>query len=64
VNFNGGAPGNYYGTELDGRAQWRYLEHFAFDLEGALLFPGSALRDEDGHAVNSFLVQARTTFFF
>ena len=64
VNFNGGAPGNYYGTELDGRAQWRYLEHFAFDLEGAVLFPGSALRDEDGHAVNSFLVQARTTFFF
>ncbi|HEX3345016.1 MAG TPA: hypothetical protein VHS09_10615 [Polyangiaceae bacterium] len=64
VNFNGGAPGRYYGTELDGRAQWRYLEHFALDLEGAALFPGSALRDEDGHAVNSFLVQARTTFFF
>ena len=40
VNFNGGAPGNYYGTELDGRIQWRYLEHFAFDLEGAVLFPG------------------------
>lgn len=64
VNFNGGAPGHYYGTELDGRVQWRYLEHFAFDLEGAVLFPGSALRDEDGHAVNSFLVQTRTTFFF
>ena len=64
VNFNGGAPGNYYGTELDGRAEWRYLEHFALDLEGAVLFPGSALRDEDGHAVNSFLLQARTTFFF
>ena len=64
VNFNGGAPGHYYGTEIDGRAQWRYLEHFALDLEGAVLFPGSALRDEDGHAVDSFLVQARTTFFF
>ena len=64
VNFNGGAPGNYYGTEIDGRFQWRYLEHFAFDLEGAVLFPGSALRDEDGHAVNSFLMQGRTTFFF
>ena len=64
VNFNGGAPGNYYGTELDGRLQWRYVEHFVFDLEGAVLFPGSALRDEDGHAVNSFLAQARTTFFF
>jgi hypothetical protein len=64
VNYNGGVPGNYYGTELDGRAQWRYLEHFAFDLEGAVLFPGSALTDEDGHAVRSFMVQGRTTFFF
>lgn len=64
VNFNGGAPGDYYGTELDGRFQWRYLEHFLFDLEGAVLFPGSALKDEDGHAVNSFLLQARTTVFF
>jgi len=64
VNYNGGPPGNYYGTELDARAQWRYLDHFAFDLEGALLFPGSALQDEDGHAVRSFMTQARTTFFF
>ncbi len=64
VNFNGGAPGNYYGTELDGRLQWRYVEHFLFDLEAAVLFPGDALRDEDGHAVNSFLLQSRTTFFF
>ncbi len=64
VNFNGGAPGNYYGTELDGRFQWRYLEHFLFDLEGAVLFPGSALQDEDGHAVNSYMAQVRTTFFF
>ncbi len=64
VNFNGGAPGNYYGTELDGRFQWRYMDHFAFDLEGAFLVPGSALKDEDGHAVNSFMVTGRTTFFF
>ncbi|MEO8797079.1 MAG: hypothetical protein ABI551_04270, partial [Polyangiaceae bacterium] len=64
VNFNGGAPGGYYGTELDGRAQWRYLDHFALDLEGAVLFPGSALQDEDGHAVRSFMVDARTTVFF
>lgn len=64
VNFNGGAPGSYYGTELDGRAQWRYLDHFALDLEGAVLFPGTALQDEDGHAVRSFMVDARTTVFF
>jgi hypothetical protein len=64
VNYNGGAPGSYYGTELDARLQWRYMDHFLFDLEGALLFPGSALKDEDGHAVNSFMTQARTTFVF
>ena len=51
VNFNGGQPGNYYGTELDGRIQWKYLKHVEFDLEGAVLFPGSALQDQDGHAV-------------
>ncbi len=64
VNFVGGKPGTYYGTELDGRVQWRFLDHFAFDLEGAVLFPGEALRDEDGNAVRSVLVQGRTTFFF
>ncbi len=63
VNFAGGAPGSFYGTELDGRIQWRYLDHFAVDLEGAVLFPGSALLDQDGHAVRSFLAQARTTYF-
>ncbi|MGH7284723.1 MAG: hypothetical protein ACRELY_24625 [Polyangiaceae bacterium] len=64
VNYNGGAPGHFYGTELDARAEWRYLEHFAFDLESALLFPGNALQDEDHHAVRSFMTEARTTFFF
>jgi hypothetical protein len=64
VNFNGGKPGRYYGTELDGRIQYRFLEHFLFDLEGAILFPGDALRDADGNAVRSVLVQGRTTFFF
>jgi hypothetical protein len=64
VNYNGGAPGGYYGTEIDTRLSWRYMDHFIFDLEGALLFPGSALKDEDGHAVNSFVTQARTTFTF
>ena len=63
VNFAGGKPGRFYGTELDGRLQWRFLEHFLFDLEGAVLFPGNALRDVDGYAVRSGLVQARTTFF-
>src|SRR5690606_16448066 len=64
VNFVGGRPGNFYGAEIDGRSQWRFLEHFAPDLEAAVLFPGDALQNANGEAVNSFLTQGRTTFFF
>jgi hypothetical protein len=64
VNYNGGKPGNFYGTELDLRLQWEYLNHFLFDLEGAVLFPGDAFEDENGQAARSFLVQGRTTFVF
>jgi len=64
VNFAGGKPGNYWGTELDARVSYRYLDHFVFDLEGAVLFPGNALQDEDGYAVRSVLLQGRTTFYF
>lgn len=64
VNFVGGKPGTFYGTELDARFQWRFVEHFALDLEAAVLFPGDALEDENGQAVNAFLTQGRTTFFF
>lgn len=64
VNFNGGRPGHFYGTELDGRFQWKYLDHFLFDLEGAVLFPGDAFDDENGQAVRSVLIQGRSTFVF
>lgn len=64
VNFNGGKPGNYWGTELDGRISYRYLDHFLIDLEGAVLFPGNALRNADGFAARSVMVQGRTTFYF
>jgi hypothetical protein len=64
VNYNGGKPGTFYGIELDGRFQWRFEEHFIFDLEGAILFPGDAFEDENGQAVRSVLVQGRTTFAF
>lgn len=64
VNYAGGEPGHYYGTEIDLRAQWRFLQHFAADLEGAVLFPGDAFEDENGDAVRAVLVQGRTTFFF
>lgn len=63
VNYVGGAPDRFYGTEIDGRIQYRLFDHFAADLEGAVLFPGSALEDANGDAVRSFLVQARGTFF-
>jgi hypothetical protein len=64
INFAGGKPGRYYGTELDGRIQYRFMEHFLADLEGAVLFPGNALQNQDGYAVRSGMCQARTTFFF
>jgi hypothetical protein len=63
VNYVGGAPDRFYGTELDGRIQYKLWDHFAADLEGAVLFPGSALQDANGDAVRSFLVQARGTFY-
>jgi hypothetical protein len=63
VNFVGGAPDRFYGTELDARIQYRLFDHFAADLEGAILFPGSALEDANGDAVRSLLVQGRGTFF-
>jgi hypothetical protein len=64
VNFVGGKPGSFYGVELDARAQWQFLNHFALDLEGAVLLPGDALQDRNGDAVHSFLVQGRTTFYY
>jgi hypothetical protein len=64
VNYDGGKPGHFYGTELDGRFEWRYLDHFIFDLEGAILFPGDVFWDQNDQAVRSVLVQGRTTFVF
>lgn len=64
VNYAGGKPGSFYGVELDGRIQYRFMEHFIADLEGAVLFPGDALANQDGVAVRSVMVQGRTTFFF
>jgi hypothetical protein len=64
VNFAGGRPGSFYGAEIDLRAQWRFLEHFAADLEGAILFPGDAFEDVNGRAAKSVLINGRTTFWF
>jgi hypothetical protein len=64
VNWHGGEPARYYGTELDLQVEWRYRDHFLWTVEGAVLFPGDALQDESGDAVTSFLVQNRFTFVF
>lgn len=64
VNFVGGPVGNFYGVEIDGRFQWMLYDHFALDLEAAVLFPGDALQNINGAAETSFLTQARSTFFF
>ncbi len=63
VNYAGGKPGRFYGTELDLRLEYRFMEHFILDAEGAVLFPGDALQDQDGYAVTSWLLQTRATFF-
>lgn len=64
VNFEGGKPGRYYGTEFDLRLQYRLYDHFVADVEGAYLVAGSALQDINHYASNSALFQARTTFYF
>ena len=64
VNFNGGKPGGFYGVEFDARFQYRFHDHFIFDLESAVLFPGNAFQNEDHRATRSMLVQGRTTFVF
>ena len=65
VNYNGGKPGDYYGTEIDMRFTVKLWEdHFIFDLEGAVLLPGDALQDINGDAVTSGLIEGRFTFRF
>jgi hypothetical protein len=63
VNYAGGKPARFYGVELDARIRYRFMNHFNFDLEGAILFPGEALQDVDGRAVRSGMVQARATYY-
>lgn len=64
VNFHGGRPGSYYGTELDLQVEWRFRDRFLWTLESALLLPGSSLENEHGLAVAAFLVDNRFTVLF
>ena len=62
VNWHGGKPGRYYGTEIDLQLEWRFRDFFIWTVEAAVLFPGDALQDEAGQAVTSFLFENRFTF--
>lgn len=64
VNFHGGDPGSYYGTELDLQLEYAFRDTFFWTVEGAVLFPGSSLEDEHGDAVNSFLFENRLVVTF
>ncbi len=64
VNFAGGDPGSYLGTELDLQVEWTFREHFVWTVEAAWLRPGDALEDEHGDAVDAFLVENRFLFIF
>ncbi len=63
-NYNGGPPGDFYGVEMMARLEYILYDHFVFDLEAAYLFPGDALEDADGRAVNSYMVECRFHFLF
>ena len=62
INYHGGKPGRTWGTELDLGLEWRYRDFFEAALEFAYLVPGDALEDENGDAVNSWLLESRFTF--
>lgn len=64
VNWHGGDPGGYYGTEIDLQLEWAWKEFFLWTVEAAVLFPGSSLRDADGAAQTAFLVENRFVLAF
>ncbi len=64
VNFHGGRPGSYYGTEIDQQIEWTFRDRFIWTVEGAVLLPGSALENEHGEAVPAFLIDNRFTYLF
>ena len=64
VNFHGGAPGSYYGTEVDVQLGWKFKRHFEWLVEGAILFPGNSLQDENGDAIAPFFFENRFVLSF
>ena len=64
VNFFGGSPGHYLGTEIDLQIQWTLNGFFGWTIEFATLFPGDALQDRNGDATTSFFFENRFVFSF
>lgn len=64
LNYHGGLPDRFYGTEIDLQLGYQFRHNFFWTVEGAVLFPGPALHDEHGDAVRSFLVENRFEFIF
>ena len=62
VNFNGGKPASYWGTELDIALRYRYRNFFQAVIEAAWLLPGPGLADEHGDAVPSWMLETRFVF--
>lgn len=64
VNYHGGSPARFYGTEIDLQVGYTLRDNFFWIVEGAYLFPGPALRDEHGDAVDAYLVENRFVLAF
>lgn len=64
VNFHGGDPGSYWGTEVDLQIEWAIAGFFTWTVEGAVFVPGDAVEDEHGDAEPSFMVENRFVFSF
>ncbi len=64
VNYHDGRPARFYGTEIDAQVGYTIRDNFFWIVEGAYLFPGPALWDENQDAVNSFLVENRFVLAF
>jgi len=62
LNYHGGKPGNYWGTEIDLGVEWTFKRMFQVAVETAVLLPGDALQDENGDAVPSWMFETRFTF--
>ncbi len=62
LNYHGGKPASYWGTEIDLGVEFRWHEFFEAIVEAGILLPGPALHDENGDAVMSWMLETRFVF--